>query len=505
MKLRTRILWLCAAALCGALALIGLSLHGLRQTMLEERTAQVDNMVVLALAAVDKLHEQEKAGKLTREAAQAQAVAVLSSLRKDERYYFVRGYTNDINYVHPNPKRIGIVDPKGGKEAGERYRAALQGKAIGNVVAPGTRPGLQEKVDKLYAVAHFQPWDWIIGTGDYIDDIDTAFWRAAAMMMGVGGTLMAVVGVMGWTMSRRIYRDLGGEPDYAAQIVRRIGAGDLSVQVQLRPGDSNSLLAAMHQMQQGLAGTVGSIRLATDHIATASGEIAAGNLDLSARTESQASALQQTAASMEEITATVKQNAENARQANELAVAASQVAARGGAVVGEVVQTMSAISDSSRKIADIIGTIDGIAFQTNILALNAAVEAARAGEQGRGFAVVAGEVRTLAQRSAEAAKEIKSLIGSSVDMVEAGTRLVGQAGATIQEVVGSVERVTTVVAEITTASQEQTSGIEQVNQAIAQMDQATQQNAALVEQASAAAMSLKEQSRTLVETVASFR
>ena len=202
MKLRTRILWLCAAALCGALALIGLSLHGLRQTMLEERTAQVDNMVVLALAAVEKLHEQEKAGKLTREAAQAQAVAVLSSLRKEERYYFVRGYTNDINYVHPNPKRIGIVDPKGGKEAGERYRAALQGKAIGNVVAPGTRPGLQEKVDKLYAVVHFQPWDWIIGTGDYIDDIDTAFWRAAGLMLGVGGVLVAVVGAMGWTMSR---------------------------------------------------------------------------------------------------------------------------------------------------------------------------------------------------------------------------------------------------------------------------------------------------------------
>ena len=504
MKLRTRILWLCAAALCGVLVLIGLSLHGLRQTMLDERTAQLNNLVVLAQAGVAKIHEQEQAGKLTREAAQAQAVAMLGSLRKEERYFFVRGYSNDVNYVHPNPKRIGVVDPKGGKEAGERYRAAMQGKPIGNVVAPGTRPGREDKVDKLYAVVHFQPWDWIIGTGDYIDDIDTAYWRAAGLMLGVGGVLMAVVGVMGWTMSRRIYRDLGGEPDYAAQVVRRIGAGDLGVQVQLQAGDTHSLLAAMSQMQQGLAGTVGSIRHATDTIATASGEIAAGNLDLSARTEAQASALEQTAASMEQITATVKQNAANARQANELALAASQVAARGGAVVGEVVQTMSAISDSSRKISDIIGTIDGIAFQTNILALNAAVEAARAGEQGRGFAVVAGEVRTLAQRSAEAAKQIKVLIGSSVDMVEAGTRLVGQAGATIQEVVGSVQRVTTVVAEITTASQEQTAGIEQVNQAIAQMDQATQQNAALVEEASAAALSLKEQSGALVNAVATF-
>ncbi|TXD84320.1 hypothetical protein FUT87_16180 [Mitsuaria sp. TWR114] len=260
----------------------------------------------------------------------------------------------------------------------------------------------------------------------------------------------------------------------------------------------------MDRMQRSLSTTVGQIRGATDTIASAAGEIASGNRDLSSRTEAQASALEETAASMEELTATVKQSADNARQANQLAMSASDFAVQGGQVVDEVVATMASISGSSNKIVDIIGVIDGIAFQTNILALNAAVEAARAGEQGRGFAVVASEVRTLAQRSATAAKEIKSLIGDSVQKVEAGSALVSQAGATMSRIVGSVKRVTDIVGEISSASQEQTAGIEQINQAIAQMDQATQQNAALVEQASAAAESLEQQSQALVTAVGAF-
>jgi methyl-accepting chemotaxis protein len=316
---------------------------------------------------------------------------------------------------------------------------------------------------------------------------------------------MLVVGGMAWAMARNLYRQLGGEPGYAAEVVRQIGAGDLGVAVQLRAGDSASLLHAMHQMQQSLAGTVSEIRGSTDTIATASGQIASGNLDLSSRTEEQASSLEQTAASMEELTSTVKQNADNARQANQLAVSASEVAVRGGTVVGQVVDTMGSINASSRKIVDIIGVIDGIAFQTNILALNAAVEAARAGEQGRGFAVVASEVRNLAQRSAGAAKEIKSLIDDSVDKVGAGTDQVAEAGKTMQEIVASVRRVTDIMGEIMAASQEQTSGIEQVNQAISQMDQATQQNAALVEQAAAAAGSLQEQAGSLVQAVSVFK
>ena len=269
--------------------------------------------------------------------------------------------------------------------------------------------------------------------------------------------------------------------------------------------EPGKLLHALHRMSSGLVGLVGDVRSGTDTIATASAQIAAGNLDLSSRTEEQASSLEQTAASMEELTSTVKQNAENARQANQLAASASDVAQRGGAVVSDVVQTMASIDQSSKKIVDIIGVIDGIAFQTNILALNAAVEAARAGEQGRGFAVAASEVRNLAQRSASAAKEIKALIDDSVGKVAAGTRLVGQAGSTMDEVVSSIQRVTAIMAEISHASIEQTTGIEQINMSITQMDQVTQQNAALVEQAAAAADAMQEQAAKLADAVSIFK
>jgi methyl-accepting chemotaxis protein len=288
-------------------------------------------------------------------------------------------------------------------------------------------------------------------------------------------------------------------------VAQRVAAGDLSVRIDLKPGDHTSLMATLKEMQQSLAKVVNDVRSNADSVATASAQIAQGNADLSQRTEEQASALQQTAATMEELGTTVKLNADNARQANQLAQAASGVAIKGGEVVGQVVETMRGISESSRRIADIIGTIDGIAFQTNILALNAAVEAARAGEQGRGFAVVASEVRTLAQRSAEAAKEIKSLIGASVDRVEQGTALVDQAGQTMEEVVASIRRVTDIVGEISSASAEQSTGVGQVGEAVGQMDQVTQQNAALVEESAAAAESLKAQAGALVQVVSVFK
>jgi methyl-accepting chemotaxis protein len=505
MKLRTRILLLCAAALFGMVVLAAVSLSTLRQTMMKERTAQLSTLVMLANASLERLHAQETAGELTREQAQKEAKKTIGSLRKDELYFFVRGYTDDVNLVHPNPKRVGIVDAKGGKEAGERYRAALAGKTIATLTAYGTRPGAKEEVLKLYAITKFGPWDWIVGFGDYIDDIDTAFWRNTVILLAIGGALMLVVGLMAWRMAHKLYGQLGGEPDYAAEVVRQIGAGDLGVAVQVRKGDDSSLLHAMHQMQQSLSNTVQEIRGSTDTIATASSEIASGNQDLSSRTEQQASSLQETAASMEELTSTVKQNADNARQANQLAASASEVAVRGGSVVSQVVDTMSAINTSSRKIVDIIAVIDGIAFQTNILALNAAVEAARAGEQGRGFAVVASEVRSLAQRSAAAAKEIKGLIDDSVGKVAAGSHQVAEAGQTMEEIVASVKRVTDIMGEIMSASHEQTQGIEQINQAITQMDQVTQQNAALVEEAAAAAASLQEQAGGLVQVVSVFR
>ena len=324
------------------------------------------------------------------------------------------------------------------------------------------------------------------------------------MMALVIGSLAIGVGLGLW-ITRGLTRQLGGEPGYAADVAAKIAAGELSTVIATAPGDTSSLLFAMEAMRVSLVNIVRQVREGTDTIATASTQIAAGNLDLSSRTEEQASSLEETASSMEELTGTVKQNAENARQANTLAVTASDVAVTGGAVVAKVVDTMASINASSKKIVDIIGVIDGIAFQTNILALNAAVEAARAGEQGRGFAVVASEVRNLAQRSAAAAKEIKHLINDSVEKVDAGGKLVNEAGATMEQVVQSIARVTDIMAEIASASIEQTTGIEQVNSAIGQMDEVTQQNAALVEEAAAAAGSLQDQAAALAQVVSVFK
>ncbi len=314
----------------------------------------------------------------------------------------------------------------------------------------------------------------------------------------------AIAGLLlfSWTIAALLRRRV----DAARQVAERVRDGDLREPVRDAALDEFSpLLGALGDMQSALTRVVAEVRGNAESVATASAQIAQGNQDLSGRTEQQASALQQTAATMDELGSTVRHNADNARQANQLAQGASSVAARGGEVVGQVVETMRGINESSRRIADIIGTIDGIAFQTNILALNAAVEAARAGEQGRGFAVVAGEVRSLAQRSAEAAREIKALIGTSVERVEQGSTLVGQAGQTMDEIVGAIRRVSDIVGDISAASSEQSRGVEQVGQAVAQMDQSTQQNAALVEQSAAAAESLKAQARQMVAAVAVFR
>jgi methyl-accepting chemotaxis protein len=321
------------------------------------------------------------------------------------------------------------------------------------------------------------------------------------VMILAGAALVAGIGFALWitkSITRPIHR--------ALDIAQKVAAGDLTSHIDVENMDeTGQLLQALKDMNKQLVQIVGDVRSGTDTIATESSQIASGNMDLSARTEHQAGTLEETASSMEELTSTVKQNAENAQQANQMAKSASETAVKGGAVVSQVVDTMGAISASSKKIVDIIGVIDGIAFQTNILALNAAVEAARAGEQGRGFAVVASEVRNLAQRSAAAAKEIKALINDSVTEVGAGSKLVQQAGATMDEIVYSVKRVTDIIGEITMATREQTSGIEQINQSIAQMDEATQQNAALVEQAAAAAGSMQDQAAKLAQTVRVFK
>jgi methyl-accepting chemotaxis protein len=318
----------------------------------------------------------------------------------------------------------------------------------------------------------------------------------------VGGILFA--GIFGWVLVRSIGRQLGAEPGEAASVAQSVAAGDLSMSITLKPGDTTSLMAQLKSMQESLAQVVAVVRQGSEGVATASAEIAQGNHDLSARTEQQASALEETAASMEQLSATVSRNADSAAQANQLATQAARVARTGGEVVGQAVETMKGISESSKKISDILSVINGIAFQTNILALNAAVEAARAGEGGRGFAVVASEVRSLAGRSAEAAKEIKRLIDASVERVEQGSLQVNQAGTTMIEVVDSIKRVTDLMGEISAASSEQSAGVSQVGEAVIQMDHATQQNAALVEEMAAAASSLKTQAQELVQVVSVF-
>jgi methyl-accepting chemotaxis protein len=330
---------------------------------------------------------------------------------------------------------------------------------------------------------------------------DATYLFARNMMTGLSGAAVLFGLIIAWVITRGIVRPL----NHAVAIAQTVAGGDLSSRIDVAGRDETSaLLGALKAMNESLRKIVGQVRTGTDAMTTASREIASGNLDLSARTEEQASSLEETASSMEELTSTVRQNADSARQANSLAATASEVAVRGGAVIASVVETMGAINESSKKIVEIIGVIDGIAFQTNILALNAAVEAARAGEQGRGFAVVAGEVRNLAHRSAAAAKEIKTLIGDSVSKVASGSALVDHAGETMTQVVHGVRQVSDIIAEITAASQEQSLGIEQINQAIIQMDGVTQQNAALVEESAAAAESLQGQAAALAGVVGKF-
>jgi len=377
------------------------------------------------------------------------------------------------------------------KEAGDEAAAvtALETELI---------PAMKEYSARVNAVATHQR-DVINRSAAIVDE---QYRSGRAILIAVGVLALLVGIIASWRLSDGITRPLRR----AVQATSAVAAGDLSTHVEVdRKDEIGQLLQGLHDMSQNLLKTVREVRSGADTIATASSEIATGNLDLSSRTEQQAGSLEETASAMEELTSTVRQNADNARQANELAASASEVATQGGNVVGQVVTTMESINESSRKIVDIISVIDGIAFQTNILALNAAVEAARAGEQGRGFAVVASEVRSLAQRSASAAKEIKALINDSVEKVGSGSKLVAQAGNTMSEVVLSVKRVTEIVGEITVAGQEQSEGIEQINLAITQMDETTQQNAALVEQAAAAAQSLQDQADRLAQVVGIFK
>ncbi len=510
MSIAKKLSILIASALLGIVLMTALFLWSERALILAERESSVRQAVETAHGLLVDYEKQASAGLLSRPEAQKKAMDAIRGLRYSGNEYFFITDMAPVMVMHPIQPALDKQDLSAKKDPQGKYLfvefvKTVQAHGAGSVAYSWPKPGSATPVEKVSYVKGFAPWGWIIGSGVYIDTVNaTLFERGVKFSLGALG-LACLLLVIGVVITRGLLRQLGGEPGYTSGVTRRIAEGDLGAAIEIRADDRSSMLHGIRAMRDELAKIVDEVRSGTDTIATASSQIAAGNADLSARTEQQASALEETAASMEQLTSTVKQNAENAMQANQLAASACAVAAQGGAVVARVVETMASIDGSSRKIVDIIGVIDGIAFQTNILALNAAVEAARAGEQGRGFAVVASEVRNLAQRSAAAAHEIKALIGASVETVATGNKLVAEAGGTMDEVVASVRRVSAIMGEISVASHEQSTGIAQVNQAITQMDAVTQQNAALVEQAAAAAESMQQQAARLSQVVGVFR
>jgi methyl-accepting chemotaxis protein len=510
LQVRTRLLLLISLVFIGMVAITAVSLINLRNSMLEERRAKVVSIVDSAVSIIAHTHQLQIEGKLSEADAKQQAKDILRNLRYEKsNYVFI--YDADFMRVllPPAPDTEGkpfkdLKDTAGNFIVQQMVDICVN-KGNGFIYYWFPRPGGTDSYPKMGYVQYFPDWKWVVGTGVYIDDVDREFWASARIGILICVLLLGCVGGFAMLISRGILLQLGGEPAYAVDVVHQVSTGDLTAKANLRANDSRSLLAQMQKMIDQLREVISQVRDSSESIDTAAREIAQGNLDLSKRTETQSANLEETASSMNELTSTVRQNSENARQANELANSASHVAVHGGEVVRNVVTTMDSIKESSNKIVDIIGVIDSIAFQTNILALNAAVEAARAGEQCRGFAVVAAEVRNLAQRSAAAAKEIKQLIQDSVAKVQSGALLVADAGQTMDEIVASVKRVTDIMSEIADASKEQSQGIDQVNSAIVEMEEVTQQNAALVEQAAAAAQSMQDQSRVLVEKVSSFR
>jgi methyl-accepting chemotaxis protein len=502
-------LWLLVAGtVVGIAFLTTIFLLSERRLIMGERQDAIRQQIETAHSVIVHYESLSTKGAMPVDEAKSRALDALRAMRFGEgNYYFILGTDLHLLMQPIKPELEGkdmsdYKDPTG-KRLFAEIADVVKADGAGYVPYMWPKPGQQEAVPKISYSKLFAPWGWIIGSGVYVDTVESVFLeRLAAFSLGAAA-LVAVLTAFSLLIARSITRPLA----QAVAIAKTVAAGDLSSHIEAATSkdETGELLRALREMHDNLERIVGEVRGGAETIATATSEIATGNLDLSSRTEAQAGSLEETASSMEELTGTVKQNADNAIEANRLAQNASQIAVRGGDVVRQVVDTMHAIDEASRKIVDIIGVIDSISFQTNILALNAAVEAARAGEQGRGFAVVATEVRNLAQRSAAAAKEIKVLIDSSVEKVESGSKLVGLAGSTMDDVVGSIGRVTAIMGEITSASREQSSGIEQVNRAIIEMDNVTQQNAALVEEAAAAAGSLQDQAAKLSQVVGIFK
>ena len=515
LSFRGKILLMLATALVALLFMAVSALLQQRSQIIESRRELLTTAVQSAHSIVASYQAKAASGAMPVEEAQKAAKDALRVSRfggpegKTEYFYIwtldSKGVMHPIKPEWEGQDMAGKVKDGAGTDILKQISTALNASSNGRVFVPTmfARPGSQSLVPKLQYVIRVDGWNWMVGSGLYTDDIDQLVRKTLLSNLAIVLVVMLVVGGVGLLVTRSVLRQIGGEPTDAIAVMSEVAQGNLDTPIPDAP--AGSLLDGLGRMVVSLRQLVTEVRSATESIATASSEIAQGNNDLAHRTEDTASNLQSTASSMEELTSTVRQTSDSAQTANQMATSAATVAARGGEVVSRVVATMQDINASSNKISDIIGVIDGIAFQTNILALNAAVEAARAGEQGRGFAVVASEVRSLAQRSAEAAKEIKALIGASVEKVESGTQLVGNAGATMTEIVESVQRVTDIIGEIRSATSEQSQGIAQVNTAMNQLDQMTQQNSALVEQSTAAADSLREQAMKLTQVVALFR
>ncbi|GLR64342.1 methyl-accepting chemotaxis protein [Marinospirillum insulare] len=509
LKINHRIWIVNLLAVIGMLGILALALNRQYSDMEAEKLSQVTEIIDVADSIIAGYQKQVRQGKLSERVAKQEALDRIIDILygPDDDYVFVFD-SEGLTLAHPSADLRGrnLIDLQD-TEGDYFVRAMIEGsKRNGSATVPyyWARTANDAPSPKIsYARLNTQ-WQWVLATGVYVDDIDAMFMDSLIALGSTALVILAIMLVVGVLIGQSIIRPI----NETASAMREIssGDGDLTVRLNTQGQDEiTQLTSHFNQFVEKIEDLVGDIKLSVSAINIAAGEIAAGNSDLSQRTEEQASSLEETASSLEELTSTVRQNADNARQANQLSQEASVVATDGGERAKQVVATMGEISASSNKIAEITTLIDSIAFQTNILALNAAVEAARAGEQGRGFAVVAGEVRTLAQRSAAAAREINELITESVETVSLGSKLVHETGETIGQIVTSVKRVTDLMGEISAASDEQSQGIEQVNQAVIQMDDVTQQNAALVEEAAAAAESLEEQSEALSDAVALFK
>jgi methyl-accepting chemotaxis protein len=495
------------AFLLPTLGLLGWQLLARFDETMAARIDATRQHVEIVHGLVSTIQAQEASGALTRAQAQALAIAQVKALRYDGREYF---WINDMQprmVMHPMKPALDGQDLSGNKDPNgfalfNAFVATVRDKGQGVVAYQWPKPGQDKPVDKISYVMGFSPWGWVLGSGVYVDDLRATLVHNALVE---GSVVLAATLLAGYCFFS-FYKVMDGGLKETRRHMQAITAGDLTTTPSPWGRDEAAqLMLELRRMQESLREMVAHVKSSSEEILRSSGEIASGAMDLSSRTEQAAANLEQSSASMEQIGATVRSTSDHAAEASRVAEHNASRATEGGRVMGDVITTMDGIRDASKRIADIIGTIDGIAFQTNILALNAAVEAARAGEQGRGFAVVASEVRSLAQRSAAAAREIKGLIGHSVDQVEAGTAVVRRAGTTIEDIVTSSHRVNQLLGQIATGSREQTAGVAQIGQGVQELDRMTQQNAALVEQTAAAAGSMNGQARTLAGLVARFR